>query len=738
MRRASLEGGSPDSQRVKQLYKEATGRDLQDDWLATVKNTSDNKPSMTEAEIKRAGDLAKSVKESTLDVARRSEEMGNTARVLDSKLHDLRTNADGKAVDRLFRDILSGSSENKIASRMFAHQGPSEDLVKAARDWSLSNDGKLDGPFDKERARQLLIAHLEPELNRVNAAHKDLIDSYASNQIEKEAYALSHQVNEPSTVAGRDLSEPSAIKPRVENSSEPIERARIAPMNESINDATEQFRQNAIKAMENNRDAVLRANDQHVKEVMAKRLRDGVPGKPGEAHQGDIYKMMVNRLQKLQSEGKVSKDWSVEPGLIGGAADNAKADFIMVNKRTGEVHVLDATSNEVKANNEDGKLSPLRERGIIKFDPKAFDYRAKSDDVRVDTAMTDLENTIDKVFKELNTTPSGLIIGETPFPSTHSKGSVDNQIEDLKKLKAWLETQNNSELKAYAREVQGGITYLENQAKTKVASTVMNENLSEIADRLNLRLALKKIRDVNTPPAMRNQVQQPQKAPETKTDVHIRNKNEASIKDNGTNYQIDPEKVMKDSVNRLTRKEQLLSKDELDKLRKLPALKNKSDADITKMVRDQLYENGRMAGNRIGENKHLILVDDLVQTLRTTDTARITQAKPETATGAVDNTTVGKRVDKTDPIAKIATDSGVKPAEMDKLVADAKSVWTAFELPPKLEDVQAKDAKDFFDIVIEEKSSSWTPAQKLLMEKLRTAYENGDQSATHFLARILR
>lgn len=735
MRKAATENRAADAARIKDLYKEATGRDLQDDWLKTVKDSADNKPAMSEAEIKRAGDLAKSVKESLTDVARRSEEFGNTARHLDSKLKDLQSNADGKAVDRAFSEILNSTGDSKLPSRMFGTSAPSDDLVKAARDWTLAREGKLEGPFDQEKARQLLISHLDEELNRVNTAHKNLIDTYASNQIEREAYALAHQTNDPATVAGRDTSEPSAIRQRQENRSDASDRARMAPMNESINEASDKLRIDTVRAMETNRDRVFAANKQHVAEVMRQRVRDGIGGKPGEAYQEDIYKVMVGRLQKLQAEKKVSPDWQIEPGIIGGAADNAKADFVMVNKRTGEVHILDATSNEVKINNENNQLSPIRERGIIPFDPKAFDVMAAASDVRGDLALTNLQNKVDEVLQNLDKTPSSLVIGDTPFPPTHTKGSVDKQIEDLKKLKTWLEKQPDSDLKAYAREVQGGITYLENQAKTKLSTTVMNENLAEIADRVNMRLALKKVRDQYTPPAMKNQIQQPAKAPETKTDVHVRGKNEASVKDGGSNYQIDPEKVMKDSVNRLTRKEQLLSKDDLDKLRKLPGLKGKSDADLNKLVREQLYENGRMAGNRIGENKHMILVDDLVQTLRNTDTARITQAKPAVTDAALAQT--GKKAG-LDPVAKIATDAGLKPQEMDKLIADSKSVWDAFELPKKIEDAQSKEVKDFFEIVIDEKGAAWSQAQKALMEKLKAAYESGDPAAASFLARVLK
>lgn len=731
MRKAVQEGRGADTDRVKALYKEATGRDLQDDWLNAVKKSADNKPAMTDAEIKRAGDLAKSVKESLTDVASRSEELGNTARVLDSKISDLRSNADGKAVDRAFAEILNNQSDNKLASRMFGNTPPSDDLVKAARDWTLAREGKLDGQFDQEKARQLLLAHLEPELNRVNAAHKDLIDRYSNNQLEREASALSHRLDDPNRVAGRDTSEPSAIRPRQETAAEAGDRARVSSINEKLPEEIEQGRVNALKTMEQKRADILVANRQQVAETMRLRAKEGIGGKPGDAHQEDIYKTLVRRLDDLQKSGKVSRDWQIEPGMIGGAADNAKADFIMVNKRTGEIHILDATANEVKINNENGKLSPLRERGIIPFDPKAFDVRAAASDVHSDVAMANLEKKIDHVLQDLSKTPSALVLGDTPFPPTHTRGATESQIDDLKKFKTWLEKQNNPELTAYAREVQAGITYLENQAKTKVASSAMNENLAETADRVNMRLALKKVRDQYTPPALRNQNQQPIKPPEQKTAVHVRSKNEASIKDGDSNYQFDPEKVMKDSINRLTRKDQLLSQDELAKLRKLPGLKTKSDAEINKLVKEQLYENNRMAGSRVGDSKHIVLVDDLAQTLRGTETARITQPRVEAAPQAA------KRAD-IDVVTKYATDTGATPKDVDSLVSDSKAIWDAYELPKSLDAAQPKEIKDFFDIVIDEKSASWSPAQKALMEKLRTAYQNGDPAAANFLARILK
>ncbi|MBX9573819.1 MAG: hypothetical protein K2X77_33290 [Candidatus Obscuribacterales bacterium] len=744
MRKAAQEGRATDSARVKDLYKEATGRELQDDWLKTVKNSAENKPAMTDAEIKRAGDLAKSVKDSLTDVARRSEEFGNTARVLDSKLQDLRANADGKAVDRAFEDILSNSSDNKLATRMFGMSAPSDDLVKAARDWTLAREGKLDGPFDQEKARQLLIAHLEPELARVNAAHKNLIDTYAGNQIEREAYALSHQTNDPATIAGRDTSEPSAIRARKESANEPGDRARLAPMNEAIDEKTEQIRKNAIKAMDQKRPDILLANRQHVAEVMRQRAKEGLTGKPGEAHQEDIYKTMQRRLEQLQKEGKVSRDWQVEPGLIGGAADNAKADFMLVNKETGEIHILDATANEVKINNENNRLSPIRERGIIPFDPKAFDVRASADDVASTVAMTNLEKKIDEVFVDLSKTPSPLVLGDTPFPPNYTKGDTKSQIEDLKRLKDWIESKpNDPDLRAYAAELKGGITWLENQLKVKAASSVMNDNLSSIADRLNVRLAVKAIQDKHTPPALRNRDQHPTKAPDKTTNVHLKAANGdkpiATIQHNGANYPIDPVKIVKESAHRLSvnNDKPILSEKELKSLRKLPGFKEKSDDELNKMVKQQIMESGKLAGSRIGHNGPLILVDDFVGTLRNTDPDRILLPKSETAPSP-DATTKGNKQVEADPVIKYAGEVGVKPPEVDGLITDTKSMWNHYDMPTKLDGVPKQDVIAVFDSVIEAKGESWTPTQKAYMEKLRAAYENDDPAAADFLARVLK
>ena len=195
-RLAALDGNAGDAAAIKAKYKEATGRDLSDEWLATVSKHNDAKPPMTAAEISRAADLGRSVKDSLTDVARQSEDLGNSARVISSKLQDLQSNADGKAVDRLFKSLFDDKGGDKLAERLFGQNAPTDELIKIAQDWNAARTGKL-ANFDAEAARQALIKHLEPELAAVNLKHKGLIDAYGSNQIEKEAYGLAHQVAEP-------------------------------------------------------------------------------------------------------------------------------------------------------------------------------------------------------------------------------------------------------------------------------------------------------------------------------------------------------------------------------------------------------------------------------------------------------------------------------------------------------------------------------------------------------------
>ena len=222
-RLAAADGKAGDVAAVQAHYKEATGRDLNADWLKTVSQSAEKKGALTADEIARAGDLAKSVKNSLTDVAAKSEQLGNSARVIDSKLKDLQANADGKAVDRLFNDLLKEPGGDVLASRLFGQTAPSEELSKFAKQWEDFKAGHIQS-FDAEGARQALIKHLEGEGAKVNQVHKDLINAYSTNQIEKEAYGLSHQVKE-----GGDAT--SGTRPKVDDA--PV-RAKDTPGDQPV------------------------------------------------------------------------------------------------------------------------------------------------------------------------------------------------------------------------------------------------------------------------------------------------------------------------------------------------------------------------------------------------------------------------------------------------------------------------------------------------------------------------
>ena len=191
---ASEQGKAGDAAAIKQIYKEATDRNLSDEWLARVSKNSESRPPLNADEISRANKLSEAVKHSLSDVGSRSEEFGNSARVIESKLNDLKANADGKSVDRLFKALVDEPGGDTLANRLFGNEAPSAELKKAMSDWNQAR--KSGTAFDSEPARQALLKHLDSEFSSVNKAHKNLIDQYAGNLIEREAYGLAHQVRE--------------------------------------------------------------------------------------------------------------------------------------------------------------------------------------------------------------------------------------------------------------------------------------------------------------------------------------------------------------------------------------------------------------------------------------------------------------------------------------------------------------------------------------------------------------
>lgn len=147
-------------------------------------------------------------------------------------------------------------------------------------------------------------------------------------------------------------------------------------------------------------------------------LHTSVSSKGGSATQGMIMKMFD---QELKRQGL--RDLEVIP-LTGGAMDDAGADFILLNKKTGDFMFIDPTQ-EPKGSERKARLPELRQQGIISSDPYDAKYTG-GDKNNVGTPQynarreADIRNQIQEILRIAK--DSALNIAEIYIPSSKEGG----------------------------------------------------------------------------------------------------------------------------------------------------------------------------------------------------------------------------------------------------------------------------------------------------------------------------
>ncbi|MGE0262255.1 MAG: hypothetical protein AB7V06_06145 [Candidatus Obscuribacterales bacterium] len=202
IRATAREGKPMDAAAVRKHYKDATGLDLDEKWLATVADLDRTAPPLDAGQIERAQHLARAVRESK-PVGALSAELGNDARSIDSRLKELRDPSDSTALNRMMRDLSDPNSGPALARRYFGEDGIPDEVRDLMTRWAgLPKDelGLAVGFKPGADARSATAAMLESRLGNVNNGHKRLIDDYASSAIEKEAYGLDGNVKEPGEI----------------------------------------------------------------------------------------------------------------------------------------------------------------------------------------------------------------------------------------------------------------------------------------------------------------------------------------------------------------------------------------------------------------------------------------------------------------------------------------------------------------------------------------------------------
>src|SRR5262249_12214859 len=144
-------------------------------------------------------------------------------------------------------------------------------------------------------------------------------------------------------------------------------------------------------------------------------------------------------MDKMKAEGKIGPDWEIFPTAVHSPADKAGADFLLVNKKTGEFHILDATSNPDKLTDPTSKnVASIRQKGIIHFDRTWFDrmggLRVDDLDAAISSGASGFEKRLSQQLEELTQQASPFKLGETPFPDfrTSDPSATGRQIDEFK------------------------------------------------------------------------------------------------------------------------------------------------------------------------------------------------------------------------------------------------------------------------------------------------------------------
>ncbi|CAN5618526.1 hypothetical protein BH10CYA1_BH10CYA1_57120 [soil metagenome] len=162
-------------------------------------------------------------------------------------------------------------------------------------------------------------------------------------------------------------------------------------------------------------------------------------------HQDYVQNHMRALMNTLKSQGKVGKEWNVYPTEAGSPADAIGADYVLINSKTGEFHMLDATSNDSKYSKpEDHNVALMREPGLIYYEKPWFDQMGKlrtdpTEDATIRDHVTQFQSNLAAQLIDLTHTPSLLNLGEAPLPSVIKLEDQTAKQSQINSFISWLE-----------------------------------------------------------------------------------------------------------------------------------------------------------------------------------------------------------------------------------------------------------------------------------------------------------
>lgn len=183
----------------------------------------------------------------------------------------------------------------------------------------------------------------------------------------------------------------------------------------------------------------------------------------GDATQGLIMKMFDKNLQQPRSElgGKsyAQLGYEVVPLKASVAMDDAGADFILVNKNTGDFMFVDPTQKPLTDRSK-ARLPEIRKQGIISSDPYSEEYtdgdrRNVGTPEYVRRREADINNQIDEILHRARE-GTALNLGEIPIPPSTREAEAttkEGKQERLERIGKMPDIDKAIEIKQWRNEL---------------------------------------------------------------------------------------------------------------------------------------------------------------------------------------------------------------------------------------------------------------------------------------------
>ncbi|MBZ0189220.1 MAG: hypothetical protein K8F91_23450, partial [Candidatus Obscuribacterales bacterium] len=217
--------------------------------------------------------------------------------------------------------------------------------------------------------------------------------------------------------------------------------------------------------------------------------------KLNEPGQANLQRTMDRMLKDMKQNGDIGPDWQVYPTAKDSPADLAGADFLLVNQKTGDFHILDATANPEKfANPGQHNVPHIRQKGLIFFENNWFDEigSIKVDDTRVGVDAQEFQTRLREQLAELTREPSPFRLGETPLPDPRQSLTPEGNRAQIDQFSTWirqeaLRTDDYSmqvQLDEYAGVLERGASeHLRFKAREVAPPPVLKNKIGDTTDR---------------------------------------------------------------------------------------------------------------------------------------------------------------------------------------------------------------------------------------------------------------